>query len=319
MKIKMMSTEELKFHPENHNYFSDMEDELWQIFLEDIRQNGIREPLTASAETLYVVKGNERLKAAIEVGIKELPVILQEYEDPDDEIDDLIRDNVLRKNVDIFSKFKLIERLRQRIPGRKRGPKKIDDIAPQLETSPLPPTEQIAQMLNESHDTVAIANVFNSLAPEVQESMKEWFYSQDKIPTKKELTKEIKLRKKAETQLEDLWKEMEARDAQIEELSGKLVQSGDAKQIDVETKKAADKLASLKKSQNSLVEEIGGLRILSSTLIRSREFFSAELLQLPALLGSTNDSSKELMKPEVKSFITLVDEWREKFQEVFGL
>ena len=57
-----------------------------------------------NADTMHVIKGNQRLRAARELGISKLPCLLVKVINEEAEIEDLIRDNVLRREIDLFTK-----------------------------------------------------------------------------------------------------------------------------------------------------------------------------------------------------------------------
>jgi hypothetical protein len=58
-----------------------------------IERNGWRNPLVVSKRSGYLVKGEGRLLAAFQLGLKEVPVEYQDYSTDDEEYSDLIADN----------------------------------------------------------------------------------------------------------------------------------------------------------------------------------------------------------------------------------
>lgn len=321
MQLVRRKVSELQEHPKNKDYFSDITGDFWSIFLEDIRENGIREPLSLNTVTGYIFKGCQRLRAARELGIEEVDVLEEEIHEPESELDELIRDNVMRREVDMFTKFRLVGILREKVKGKKRGPKPKDQVkkdSPENEEK-LPPIDRIAQMINESRDTVTMAALFDSLSPESKEEVKEWFYSQDKVPSKKDLDKEIRLRKDAEDKVETLWEQMQGKEGEIEVLQKQLAELGEAGKKTADLEQLREQVKQLQKRKKELLEEQRGLRILTNVLTRSRDFFSNECLQLPAVAASAKESSQELMKAEVVSFIHLVDNWKLLLMKSFGV
>ena len=115
MKFKLIATDKLIEHPENKRLFKDIRDtnpSFWIEFKESIKQFGVLEPLIVNEDTMEVRSGNQRLKAAIELGIEELPIVLITDEDSEIEIKKMIASNVYRRTIDAFSMFEYIGKLR---------------------------------------------------------------------------------------------------------------------------------------------------------------------------------------------------------------
>ncbi|KKK65991.1 hypothetical protein LCGC14_2968590, partial [marine sediment metagenome] len=125
MKLITKKVSELKEHPDNKKYFNDIQGEFWNQFLEDVKTVGIKSPITID-ENNVVIKGNQRLKACIELGIKEVPCIIQNYESEDAKVEDLIRDNILRRDLNIYDLAKLVPMFKIMVKSRKRGPVPIE-------------------------------------------------------------------------------------------------------------------------------------------------------------------------------------------------
>lgn len=82
--------------------------------LEDIRRNGIKEPIGVRVKQeggLELVKGLRRLSAALELDIPKVPVIEGAYQSDDEYIEDMLRENMLRQNPPAMEVARLFARL----------------------------------------------------------------------------------------------------------------------------------------------------------------------------------------------------------------
>jgi hypothetical protein len=82
----------LKPHPENPNFHPKKQ---IQNYIQIIKANGWRRPITVSETTGYIVKGHGACLAAIEAGWTEVPVDYQAYDSFELELADLLADNEL--------------------------------------------------------------------------------------------------------------------------------------------------------------------------------------------------------------------------------
>ena len=197
MKIVIKKVSELKEHPDNKKYFNEIKGEFWLRFLEDIKEVGIKSPLTID-ENNVVIKGNQRLKACQELDIKEIPCIVQEYESEDDKVEDLIRDNLLRRELNIFDVAKLVPMFKLMIKSRQgkhinKLNKKDEEETTSLEKQEkLPPSDQIRKLLGGvTTNFMSFANIFNDLPDELQELTKKWALEKEDFPTLLESRKKI--------------------------------------------------------------------------------------------------------------------------------
>lgn len=78
--IQMINIDLLKEHLLNKEFFDDIEGKQWDEFLESIKTSGILTPLIVTDDYI-VVSGSQRLRAAKELGLKEVPCIIKKYED----------------------------------------------------------------------------------------------------------------------------------------------------------------------------------------------------------------------------------------------
>jgi len=92
-QITKISTEVLKVHPRNQEFFDDIEGKDYKQFKKSIEEEGIITPLIIAPD-MTVVSGHQRLKTAIELGIKQIPVIIREdLEDEDEKLKKLLASN----------------------------------------------------------------------------------------------------------------------------------------------------------------------------------------------------------------------------------
>jgi DNA modification methylase len=83
---------ELKPHPKNPNsHTKDQIERLSKV----MKYQGFRSPIRVSNLSGYIIAGHGRLLAAKKLGLKEVPVIYQDYESDDQEYADLVADNAL--------------------------------------------------------------------------------------------------------------------------------------------------------------------------------------------------------------------------------
>lgn len=84
-------------------------------FLEDVRANGIKDPLgvrITPGTGIELVKGLRRLAAALDAGFAKVPVIENAYESDDAFVEDMLRENLLRQNPPAMEVARLFARLR---------------------------------------------------------------------------------------------------------------------------------------------------------------------------------------------------------------
>lgn len=95
-EIQYISTDKLKTHPRNNDFFDNIDGDKWKDFLESIRTSGIIEPIVAT-QNYVVISGHQRLRAAKELKLLEVPVIVKNYKTEQDELKDLIETNLRQR------------------------------------------------------------------------------------------------------------------------------------------------------------------------------------------------------------------------------
>ena len=92
MEIKFVLVSELKPHPKNRNIHNDPQlNRLSKL----INYQGFRIPLIVSNRSGYIVAGHGRLESAKKNGLKELPVIFQDFETEEQEFSFMTSDNAI--------------------------------------------------------------------------------------------------------------------------------------------------------------------------------------------------------------------------------
>jgi hypothetical protein len=81
---------EIKPHPKNNNIHSRAQVELLGALF---RIHGWRVPITVSTLTGFIIRGEGRYRAALFLGMKKVPIDLQQYDNEAEEYADLIADN----------------------------------------------------------------------------------------------------------------------------------------------------------------------------------------------------------------------------------
>ena len=92
--VDLVSPWQLKAHPKNQEIYADEPDD---EMLENIRENGIKEPLICDAATKQVISGRRRHQAALKLSLKEIPVIWRKYDDEDAILEAIVYHNAYRR------------------------------------------------------------------------------------------------------------------------------------------------------------------------------------------------------------------------------
>ncbi len=91
-EIKIVKVDAIKPHPKNANVHSKEQiDRLAKI----ISYSGFRQPLVVSNLSGFLISGHGRLEAAMQLGMKEVPVIYEDFEDEAMEFQHLTADNAI--------------------------------------------------------------------------------------------------------------------------------------------------------------------------------------------------------------------------------
>jgi len=177
----------LKPHPKNRELFPDaLPDSLWHELVEDIRENGVINPLIITPD-YTVLAGHLRLEAAQEAGLTHVPVVIRDVNpDSDEAVSLLVRDNLLRRQLSDMQVARLIRLLKERYgvkPGRP-GSNAKENSAKIAELMGLP--ERTMRHLDKLNDLIpdlqallesgrwtatTVASIIGSLSQEEQEQL----------------------------------------------------------------------------------------------------------------------------------------------------
>ena len=76
-EIIQISTNVLKIHPRNAEFFDDIQGKEYEQFKQSIKQDGILSPILVSPD-MTVISGHQRLKACKELGINLVPIMIRD-------------------------------------------------------------------------------------------------------------------------------------------------------------------------------------------------------------------------------------------------
>ncbi len=129
--VQKLNTGVLRIHPWQKN-IPDMKGEAWQEFLEDIQENGVQHAITVSNRTgeHVIVDGHQRVKAAKEVGLREVDAVTKSFQDELVEIYFIVSSNKRRqlsKPQRIAIALSLKEAIAEQAEAREKAGKKIED------------------------------------------------------------------------------------------------------------------------------------------------------------------------------------------------
>lgn len=99
---QIVAVDSLKPHPRNPNKHPDKQIRLLSKVIE---AQGWRCPITISSLSGFIVRGHARRLAALKLGLKEVPVDFQHYENEEAELADLVADNRLSELAEMDRKM----------------------------------------------------------------------------------------------------------------------------------------------------------------------------------------------------------------------
>jgi hypothetical protein len=135
--VDKINVQLLREHPRNKEFFDDIDGERWEEFKESIKTSGIIVPLIVTEDNI-VISGNQRLRAAKELGLSEVPCEVRKYKErggitaEDWMLKDLIETNLRQRGIGNLNPMKTARCVREleRIYGIKQGrPKKQDTLS----------------------------------------------------------------------------------------------------------------------------------------------------------------------------------------------
>jgi myosin heavy subunit len=183
--MEMIKIELLKEHPRNREFFDDIEGDRWQEFVESIRTSGIIVPLIVTQDYV-VISGNQRLKAAKELSLKEVPCEVRTYQDGDGltkedwMLKDLIETNLRQRGIGNLNPMKLARCILEleRIYGVKKGRpvnnnNGIEKHEPGSHLISGNSQKEIAQNIGLTERRIQQLKKLNELIPELQKLVEE--------------------------------------------------------------------------------------------------------------------------------------------------
>lgn len=164
--VQNLAVSALKPHPKNNDFFSNAEGDDFNRLKESIEEQGILTPLRVSSD-MVIVSGHQRYRAACELGMKLVPVIVDEsLLDEDEKLAQLIASNFGRMKNDPIKQGRWIKEY-ERLKGVKRGrPEKRGNNFPFSQ-------DDIAKELGVDVRTLKNLKRLNNLLPELQDVISE--------------------------------------------------------------------------------------------------------------------------------------------------
>jgi ParB-like chromosome segregation protein Spo0J len=171
--MQEIDVESVKARQDYLRLFPRPSDEEYASLKEDIRINGIHYPLAVNGEGV-LLDGYSRLRAAQELGLKSVPVLVRLSASQEDELTFVIRANVLRRQLNNAQKaelgLKLLEiekaKARARMLAGKGDPRLVSDQGRALDLA--------AERVGVSRDTLYKALKVKETSAERPEIAKDW-------------------------------------------------------------------------------------------------------------------------------------------------
>ena len=158
----------LKLHPRNEEFFSNVEGEDFKRLKESIGEQGILMPLRVSSD-MVIVSGHQRYRAARELGMTQVPVIVDEsLLDEDEKLAQLIASNFGRMKNDPVKQGRWIKEYERLRGVRHGGDRKSNGNNFRLITQ-----DDIAKELGVDARTLRNLKQLNALLPELQDIISE--------------------------------------------------------------------------------------------------------------------------------------------------
>lgn len=159
---QMLPVDRLKPHPKNREYFGPLDPETREALKQDIAAHGVLVPLLVTQD-LVIISGHERWQIAKELGMSEVPCEVRVVEDDAEAERLLVADNVLRRQLSVMERARLVARLKESW-GVRRG---INQHSSMGHVGPPKTVDDIAEALGESPRTVKRLARLNDLIPEL--------------------------------------------------------------------------------------------------------------------------------------------------------
>lgn len=164
-QVENMLLSNLKCHPRNDEFFSNVEGEEFERLKQSIQELGILTPLRISAD-MTIISGHQRYRAAQELGLAKVPVVMDyDLENEDEKLVQLIAANFGRMKNDPVKQGRWIAEY-ERLRGVRRGNNQFNRVHNNCESIS---QEVIAKELGVHVNTLVNLKRLNTLLPEIQE------------------------------------------------------------------------------------------------------------------------------------------------------
>lgn len=166
-QITNISTSVLRVHPRNQEFFDDIEGDNYTQFKNSIKEDGIITPLIVASD-MTIISGHQRYQAAKDLGITQVPVIIREdLEDEDEQLKKLLATNFGRMKNDPTKQRKVAVQYVE-LCGLKHGQRQ--DYQSSDNRNSVLTQEEIAKQLGISVTTLnEILTIERKLTPEIKE------------------------------------------------------------------------------------------------------------------------------------------------------
>ncbi|MCK8824698.1 ParB/RepB/Spo0J family partition protein [Fuchsiella alkaliacetigena] len=162
-EIIQAPVESLKPHPQNDEFFDDIDGENYQRFKESVQEDGIISPIVVSLD-MTIISGHQRYRAAKDLGIEEVPVLIQdELTDEDQKLKALLAANFGRIDHNPIKQSKVISKYEELCGISHGGDRKSSGHNVRLNQ------KDIADQLGVDERTVRRIKKLQDLIPDLQD------------------------------------------------------------------------------------------------------------------------------------------------------
>lgn len=159
-EITQISVSALKVHPKNQDYFDEITGEDYERFKKSIANEGIITPLIVAPD-MTIVSGHQRYKAAKDLGIKLVPVIInEELDDEEEKMRKLLASNFGRLKNNPMKQSRVISEYEKLLGITHGGSRDQNDRLKQSD---------IAKQLGINETTLKRLKRLQKLSPELQD------------------------------------------------------------------------------------------------------------------------------------------------------
>jgi len=320
-QITNLSLSALKIHPRNQEFYDDIEGKNYEQFKNSIQEEGIITPLLVAPD-MTLISGHQRYKAATELEIESIPVMIDEnLKDEDEKLKKLIAANFGRLENNPKKQRKAVSTYAE-LCGLKNGQRKSE-----LYHNDKAQQDEIAKKFNISvAELNRIIAIERKLTPEVKEFLDTGVISKTsasmiwtKLSPKEqnELLEELgkdKLEKMTQQQLQQYLKEhkeqQEILQNKLQELQTKL----DENNIDellTEKEEVETKLQEAQTNERTAYEELGKLKLEKEKIENEKEEIIKQKLEIEQQIEELKNQEPEIIEKEV-----IPDDVKEKLKQL---